>query len=164
MHYIVDGYNLFFKIKTETEPFEKERKHFIAALDYEIATLHLKVTIVFDSKELFPSKKEFDALEIIFSPEDLSADEYILETLRFHPHPKQTVIVTDDRELLRKVCFLGAKTKTIEEFLRFLTKKRGQRKKNLSSEDKKLLQESDKNIRRLLTIFEKRLDDQISGL
>lgn len=162
MHYIVDGYNLFFRIENQVLPLDQKRETFIESLSYEISTLKLNVTLIFDSgmthQESFPTKKQLEGLEVIFSPQGLSADEYILELLDYQKSHTET-IVTSDRELAQKVKFLGGKTQTIESFLKMILHKQ---KKTHSREEKKHIQESDANIARLLHIFEKKLREETS--
>jgi len=66
MHYVIDGYNLFFKIQNQINPLEEKRENFVHALNREVQALNLNVTIVFDSQKsnapAFPSKKELEAL------------------------------------------------------------------------------------------------------
>jgi len=66
MHYVIDGYNLFFKIQNQINPLEEKRENFVHALNREVQALNLNVTIVFDSQKsnapAFPSKKELESL------------------------------------------------------------------------------------------------------
>lgn len=163
MKYVIDGYNLFFHIEDEANPLEKKRELFISALNNALSELHLHAILIFDSHQthaaVFPTKKDLSALEIIFSPEGISADEYILERLRAEKKPQLQVIVTSDRELIRHAKHLGAKTKTIESFFEMLSRRSA--KKN-SQEEKKMHKESSHHFDRLLDAFEKKLRDESS--
>ena len=161
MHYLIDGYNLFFAIENKILPLEAKRDNFICALNQEIAIADLNATLIFDGNKqnsgVFPSKQELSALDVTFSPEGLSADDYILELLTSCPNPKMEIVVTSDRELSKKSTFLGAKTKTIESFLKFLLKKKSKKQK-AKQEEKQELKETHYNLERLVEIFEERLD------
>lgn len=163
--YIIDGYNLFFYLKEETNPFEKTRENFIEALNELFTSLRLHAVLIFDSHQdfasTFPRKKPLEALEIIFSPKNLNADQYILEYLSAETHPEQKIIVTSDRELANRVKELGAKTKTTETFFKMLL--RWKAKKTSRQKEKKMQTESSYDFNRLLQAFEKQLKDESSN-
>ncbi|WP_420421758.1 NYN domain-containing protein [Simkania sp.] len=163
MNYVIDGYNLFFHIEDEANPLEKKRELFIAALHDALAELHLHATLIFDSHQshaaVFPTKKDLVALEIIFSPEGFSADEYILERLRAEKKPQLQIVVTSDRELIRHAKHLGAKTKTIESFFEMLAHRHA---KKSPKKEEKMHKESSHHFDRLLEAFEKKLRDESS--
>ena len=158
MHYVIDGYNFFFCIASQINPLKQTREQFIENLNNEISFHNFQITLVFDSTRengtLFASKKILSSMEVVFSPQGLSADEYILEMLSYCPIPQNEMVITSDRELAKKARYLGAKTKTIEEFLQYITKK-----KKLSNQEVKIQQESEANMKRLHHIFEKRLKE-----
>ena len=159
MRYLIDGYNLFFKIQQNVLPLQKKRENFLEDLDREIDALNMHATLVFDSNqdqaEVFPSSKKLQALEVVFSPKHLSADSYILELLTWDSH--LTTLITSDRELALKATHLGARTQPIEDFIALLLRRRS--KKEPKVEDKSKLRESNANLQRLLKIFEKRLSE-----
>ena len=163
MNYVIDGYNLFFRIEDEVNPLEKKRELFIAALSDALEHLHLHATLIFDSHRrhaaIFPTKKDLPALEIIFSPKGLSADEYILERLTIEKRPQSQIIVTSDRELSERAKHLGAKTKTIESFFEMLVERSA---KKIPKQEKKIERESSHHFNRLLQAFEKKLRDDAS--
>lgn len=158
MRYLVDGYNLFFKLEEDLLPLEEKREAFVQVLDQVAVHLKLKILIVFDSHYEnalhFASKRKMTHIEVSFSPQNLSADAYLLELLEWNP--KQTTLVTSDRELTKKGSFLGAKTMTIEAFVSFILKKQ---KKGTLKKEKPNLRETKGNFDRLLKEFEKRLDE-----
>jgi len=125
VRYLVDGYNLFFRVWRETSPFQKELERFIKDLDYEIGLLGLEVVLVLDScrdrAEVFPSSKKLEALKVLFSPKELCADSYILELLSWESH--LTTLVTSDKDLALKARRIGVQTQSSEEFALFLSKK-----------------------------------------
>lgn len=156
MRYLIDGYNLFFKLQEEILPLEEKREEFIRLLDQVVGELNLQTLIIFDShymnSEHFASKKQLINIQVSFSPKNLSADEYLLELLEWES--KNTMLVTSDRELSKRGSFLGAKTLSIEGFVKFVLKKQ---KKN-SPKGKPIMRESKANFERLHEAFKKRLD------
>ncbi|MCP5505478.1 MAG: NYN domain-containing protein [Chlamydiales bacterium] len=157
MRYLIDGYNLFFKLEEEILPLEEKREEFLTLFDQVVDQLKLNVLMVFDShyenSGHFASKRKLSHLEVSFSPKNLSADDYILELLEWNA--KQITLVTSDRELSKRGSFLGAKTLSIESFVAFIIKKQ---KKGLPK-GKPALKETKGNFERLLKEFEKRLDE-----
>ena len=157
MRYLIDGYNLFFKLEEEILPLEEKREEFITLLDHVVGELRLSTLLIFDSHnknaENFASKRKLANLEVSFSPKNLSADQYILELLEWDA--KNTTLVTSDRELSKKGLFLGAKTLSIEGFVEFILR----REKKNTPKGKREMRETDANLKRLLSEFEKRLDE-----
>ena len=158
MQYIIDGYNFFFKIIHDIHPLEETREEFIRALNGEIRIHRFSVTIIFDSHQahadIFPSKATLDAIDVVFSPQNLTADCYILEYLGWQKSPGNFTIVTSDRPLAKKAKELGGKTLSVQGFLHLLT-----RKKKKEKGEKKQLIETDANFQRLLKAFEEKLND-----
>ncbi|MEM8727604.1 MAG: NYN domain-containing protein, partial [Chlamydiota bacterium] len=108
MRYLIDGYNLFFKLQGERLPLEEKREEFIHLLDRFVATFKIQVLMVFDSHyrngKDFASKRPLSNIEVSFSPKNLSADQYLLELLEWDS--KNTTLVTSDKELSKKSFFL----------------------------------------------------------
>lgn len=156
MNYLIDGYNLFFKLQEEILPLQEKREEFTLLLNEIIGSLQLQVLVIFDShyqnSEDFASKKILPHLEISFSPKNLSADQYILELLAWNA--TNTILVTSDRELSKKGTLLGAKTLSIEKFVRFIQKK----KKKKESREKPLTRESKVHFERLYKAFTEKLN------
>lgn len=163
MRYLIDGYNLLFRTSKPGKALEKKRDQLIEELNQIVSDFHLKATIIFDGSHPGTShamRHHFDAIEIIYTFEKLSADEYIIEEVESSKHPHQFIVITSDRGLATTCKNLGAKTQSIEEFLTSLKKKKSkvkQKTKELHSEI--AFQDSNKEITRLLKIFEKKLLD-----
>ena len=157
MIYLIDGYNLLFRIAKESSTLEKSRTKLLQALDAEIAKTTLHICIIFDSSEKKTagiSQRTLEATEVIFTSYGLSADEYILEKIAASKQPKQHTVVSEDRALLRHAGALGASILTTREFFSLLRKK--QKKRSRTS---RLPKETDANFSRLLKIFEARLKE-----
>lgn len=157
MRYLIDGYNLFFRIQQETDPLQKHRERFLKDLVMKIKILNIHATLIFDSNHKYanflPSCKTFETVDVVFSPKNLSADCYILELLTWNSH--LITLVTSDQELALQAKNLGAHTQSIEEFIALLLKQN--KDKRTEFEDKPIIRESEANLQRLLKIFEQQL-------
>lgn len=161
MHYWIDGYNLLFRItKNYREMKENERK-LLSTLNQSIILLKYNATVVFDGREKDPPealRRNFDALALIYTPHNQTADDYILEALADSANPAKETVVSSDYELLGKAKQRGANVLTIEAFLARLVKKK--QKKKAATE--KIFQESSTELKRLLKIFEDKLNEESS--
>ena len=156
--YLIDGYNFLFRLAKSKADFKTKRLQFIETLNDLVSSLHLNATVVFDSADpssRIPTRGHFDALEIIYTTKELSADAFILEKIQSTQHPERITVVTSDRELAASSKAYKAKTLSVEAFLTFLTKK----KKKPRPTKMRIMRDSDAEIERLLRIFEKRLDN-----
>lgn len=123
MHYYIDGYNLLFRTRLREGDLKTQRESIIHDINKKISLINLdSVSIVFDAayREGLGSRSHFDNLEILFSAQGETADEYILNQLKYCAHPKRETIITSDKTLARLVRHFGAKTQTIEEFTQWL--------------------------------------------
>ncbi len=161
MHYIIDGYNLFFWEEDVCHPIEKKRNDFIHSLNQRFERECLKATLIFDGHKtlahFFPSTYKLSSIEVIFSPKNLTADDYILEYFKLQKQPQDIVIVTSDLELSQRAKRLGAKTKTVESFLKILLKRKSKRDKEKN--EKKQVIETTAQFERLLKAFEDKLKE-----
>lgn len=151
MHYWIDGYNLLFRISKDYQAMKGNERKLLVAINEAMHRRHFQATVVFDGREKDPPealRKNLDALAIIYTPYNQTADDYILQN--FSPND---TIVSSDRELTGKARQRGAQTLSVEQFVTRLLKK----KKKPSPE--KTLQETDFQLQRLLKIFEDRLNE-----
>lgn len=134
MHYLIDGYNLLFRVVGQPCSLRQERERLIEILDTFAENLNLDITIVFDSAfyEGESSRSHFHSLEIVFTSLGETADEYIIDFLHFVKASRNEIIVTSDKSLARISRSLGASTLSIEKFM---MKLRSQ--KNVSNSEKK---------------------------
>lgn len=141
MHYLVDAYNLlFFLADDDVDPIRRTREELIQRLITKLETRRFTVTLVFDSGKThtahFPTHTKQGCIAVKFSPEGISADDYIVELLS-HMHCKSTTVVTSDRHLSLQSQSQGAKVLTVEKFLTLLNKQplqnRGLHKPELSN-------------------------------
>jgi len=118
-------------------------------------TLHMKGAMVFDShsdhSNTYPIRSEHPHLEIIFSPTNLSADDYILEYLSTHQKVQNPItLVTSDNELAFRAKSFGASIMPVKAFLKFLHEK----KLHSTHTEEKPSIENSQQVQRLLDIFE----------
>jgi|GEM_PF-483730 len=119
MHYLIDGYNLLFRLRRTNKEFQKQREDMIHDLSRKISLVKLEVSLVFDAPFHVGdrTRSHYNELEILFTAEGETADEYIIDEIENHSHPQQETVVTSDKMLARLVRSCSAHTKSIEEFL-----------------------------------------------
>lgn len=125
MHYIVDGYNLLFRILTSSVDLATRRQTIIENLNKKIQVVGIDVTIVFDSNYRLDEsqKSHYNHLEIQFTSRGITADDWIIEKVKRLPHPEKEIVVTSDKKLAWSVRHSLAKTETIEEFITHLNRR-----------------------------------------
>lgn len=124
MHYLIDGYNLLFRLLHGSQNLQSEREMIIHDLNKKISLINLEVSIVFDAAYQVGgrSRSHYDALEILFTAERESADEYILEEIQKSPAPQRETVVTSDKKLAQLVRHCSAHTESVEEFIQWLNR------------------------------------------
>jgi predicted RNA-binding protein with PIN domain len=119
MLYLIDGYNLLFRLKSKKQTLKDAREFLVNALGKLIKEFELKAKIVFDSSldmaHLFPSKTEKPPLEIIFAPYGVSADDYLIEIISYQSKKIPITLVTSDQGLALQAKQWRIKTISIEE-------------------------------------------------
>ncbi len=132
---------------------KEQERSLLQKLYLTMTQLNSPMTVVFDGREVDPPealRKNMKAMNIVYTPTRQTADDYILEMLEHAKNPAQETVISSDRDLLRKAKQKGARTQTIEEFLKTINKK-----KSDSYEEQKQAQESTLEFQRLLKIFSK---------
>jgi hypothetical protein len=125
MHYIIDGYNLLFRILTSSVDLAVRRKTIIENLNKKIQLVGIDVTIVFDSNYRIDEslKSHYKHLEIQFTSRGITADDWIIDNVRHLSHPEHEIVVTSDKKLAWSVRHYLAKTESVEEFITNLNKR-----------------------------------------
>lgn len=125
MQYIVDGYNLLFRILTSSVDLATRRQQIVENLNKKVKLLGIQVTIVFDSNYRLEesTKSHFEALEIQFTSRGITADEWIIEKVQKIANPETIIVVTSDKKLGLIVRSASVKTESIEEFVTTLNKR-----------------------------------------
>ena len=155
MKYLIDGYNLLFFKNPARLPFPQKRSELIAFLNRIASELCIDLVIVFDGSPDF-QRGHYDSVEIVYTAKEESADDYIEEVVHLATTPQQHTVVSNDNQLRKRSSLLGAKAITVDAFFSLLSNKR-RRKKGIPSEKK--ARESDREIARLLALFEKHLSE-----
>lgn len=126
MHYYIDGYNLlFYLLGTSAGSLKSQRDWIIQSLNIKTESLGLDLTVVFDSP-LSPgegSRSHFQHLEILYTPEGVSADDFIIYKLAESRDVSKEVVVTNDRELSIRARHQHANAQGIENFINWLDRR-----------------------------------------
>lgn len=128
--YFIDGYNLLFRVLQGGENLQHERQQLIKELERKLSLLKLPAVIVFDSQYQPDegSVTHLKWLEIIFTAQGETADEYILQRLKdtsngSQAHSKQPCVVTSDKKLAWLCRKRLAKVESVEEFMTLLNRR-----------------------------------------
>jgi predicted RNA-binding protein with PIN domain len=123
MHYYIDGYNMLFRLMyARPDDLQMRREKIIQELNKKVALIKIDVSIVFDAtfQEGDRSRSHFQSLEILFTAQGETADEFILDELKNSRHPQQEIIVTSDKKLAWHARHSLAQTKSVESFYAWL--------------------------------------------
>jgi hypothetical protein len=125
MHYIIDGYNLLFRMLHAGDNLKEQRQDLIGDISKKVECLQMDATIVFDAhfQEGDLTRSHVSRLEVLFTAAGETADEYIIDSLKLEKKPRQETVVTSDKKLAWQARRLLAKTETVEEFLEWLNKR-----------------------------------------
>ena len=155
MHFYLDGYNLLFSLIDSKQPLALQRESLIRFLQKQFMARKIKGMLIFDGAHRREEESGLlygSPLEIAYAPKGQSADSYIVEQLEKDPQRKQAIVVTNDRGLTLHARALRAKVQGNTAFIEFL------KKRPLKTEKPRIV-ETEKNIERLLKIFEERLQN-----
>lgn len=141
MHYFIDGYNLLFRLLHGSENLQSQREAIIYDLNRKISLVKIDVSIVFDSTFQMGgrTRTHYDQLEILFTAEGETADEYIMDEIKNHAHPQQETVVTSDKKLAWRVRNRSAHTETVEEFILWLNRAYKNKLRQLKKEKHKVV-------------------------
>ncbi len=147
MHYYIDGYNLlFYLVGSRVGDLRAQREWIIQNLNTKIESLALDfdLSLVFDSP-LNPgegSRSHYGHLEILYTPEGVSADDYIIQLLKESRDPTKKIIVTNDRELAMRARHQHASAQGIDHFMNWLHRRYKNQKKAKPLEKEKIHKET----------------------
>jgi len=125
MHYVIDGYNLIFRLGLTPASLQGKREKLIETINQKASALQLSCTIVFDAA-FSPgesTRSHIHHLEIIFSSQGQTADEWIIEDLKHKKSPQKIILVTSDKQLAWYARQMNVASQTIEEFMETLEKR-----------------------------------------
>jgi len=157
MLYLIDGYNFLFRLFHTEKKLENTRKILIEYFQKKPFLSKLNIHLIFDgyyTKEPYLNREYFENLKVIYTPKNQTADDYILEKISISKNPSQITIITSDKSLALKAKQQKVKIKTVEAFKIWLDNKE---KKLQKKETNDFFIDTNKNLQRLLKIFEKRL-------
>lgn len=129
MDIIVDGYNVIFKISelgytTEKCDIEVLRNRFLAMLEQYKEKRKHKLIVVFDGQGAGNSTEIRPAgIDVVFSRQDLNADEEIKRMVSSSDNPKHITVITSDRDIEQYVKRYGCKVVDALAFYRDIKKK-----------------------------------------
>lgn len=125
MHYLIDGYNLLFRVLKAGDTLQHQREEITSYLEQRLSAIGLDATLIFDShyREEEGSRRHLHSLEIIFTGHGESADAQILRFLKEAHSPQDYTVVTSDKTLARLCRLKLAKTESIDEFWSFVHKR-----------------------------------------
>ena len=115
MDIIVDGYNVIFKISelgytTEKCDIEVLRNRFLAMLEQYKEKRKHKLIVVFDGQGAGNSSGIRPAgIDVVFSRQDLDADEEIKRMVSRSDNPRNITVITSDRDIEQYVKKYGCK-------------------------------------------------------
>ena len=129
MDIIVDGYNVIFKISelgytTEKCDIEILRYRFLAMLEQYKEKRKHKLIVVFDGQGAGNSSEIRPAgIDVVFSRQDLDADEEIKRLVSSSDNPRHITVITSDRDIEQYVKKYGCKVVGALAFYRDIKKK-----------------------------------------
>lgn len=137
MHYYIDGYNLLFRLIYHGESLQRQREQIIDELNRKIALVKIEVSIVFDAafQAGERTRSHYDHLEILFTAQGETADEYILDEIKNSSSPRQETVVTSDKKLAWIIRRCSAHTESVEDFMQWLDKAHKNQLKQLKKSD-----------------------------
>jgi predicted RNA-binding protein with PIN domain len=166
VYYLIDGYNLLFRLLEAKKSLESERDVIIRSLQIEFSLLDLKGTIVFDAhkrQKESRSQSYNSPLIIAYTQSGETADQYILEKLETAQAPSEIAVVTDDRFLAGCAKAYQAKVLHLNAFLSLLEKKQERRRQKKEDRlDERPFHESKRETERLFKVFEERLTKSLA--
>jgi predicted RNA-binding protein with PIN domain len=124
MHYIIDGYNLAFKIENiyktinqgQTQKAISQLVHFVRSV---LNKKNSKIIIVFDGQTTNPfDKQEYPGVEVIFSKKPQTADDIIRNFIRNTANKNKWTVISSDTEIIYTAKDHGAKSITADNFLK----------------------------------------------
>lgn len=125
MLYIIDGYNLMFKVLRAGDDLQKQRTTIIRDLNAKVQLLGVDALLVFDAQYKYgeAQRSHYNYLEIHFTAQGEIADDYIVKYVKGHLDPAKVTVVTSDKKLSWQVRRKGAHTETVDEFLSLLNRR-----------------------------------------
>ena len=118
--WILDGYNLLFRLPGRKGSLESRRDLLIEGLIERFP--RRPMIVVFDGRIPPPDheRRHIAHLEVIYTASGVSADSWIIEKIHQASHPRRLRVVTADRGLARMVSSSGAHVEDPESWVEVL--------------------------------------------
>lgn len=120
---LIDGYNLLHVIeKGFIKSLQQKRNDLIEKLHFYQVEKNVNITVIFDGSQPFPGSQRRDRygnLEIIYTPPESSADDWISEECE--RNYGSFIVVSSDQEIIRDAERFGCITLSSQEFLKKLS-------------------------------------------
>lgn len=141
MLYIIDGYNLMFKVLRAGDDLQKQRVAIIKDLNAKVQLLGIDALLVFDAQYKYgeAQRTHYNYLEIHFTAQGEIADDYILKYVKSSLDPAKITVVTSDKKLSWLSRRRGAKAETVDEFLGLLNRRYRNKIKQLNEPQPEVL-------------------------
>lgn len=125
MLYYIDGYNIIFRTLTAGDTLKDRRDLLIKEISDKTELLKLNTVLVFDSQHQSTeaTRNHFKNLEIHYTNEGETADDYIVNQIKNAPDKKTITVVTSDLKLAWRIRRENALTLTAEEYLNSLRRR-----------------------------------------
>ncbi len=132
MLFFIDAYNLLFRLRIPLENFQTQRELLIWELNEKNRRVGLDIIVVFDAQYQLSeeSRSHFGTLEVIYTSQNETADEYILHAVKYSKIPKNICVVTSDKILANKAKLKGAQILSLNKFISLLQSRSKNKKEN----------------------------------
>jgi predicted RNA-binding protein with PIN domain len=150
----IDGYNVLFKMGEQKGALAEKRQALLIFINHFAASFkkNKNIIVVFDGRQekgLGFSRVYFNQIEVIYTQDSETADQFFLDKVSREKDFGNLLIVTDDEKLKRQLREKKAKVLGIDSFF-------SKRKTPFSGKEE--MEEPIWNRRRLERIFEKKLE------
>ena len=141
MNYIIDGFNLAFKIQNISQSIKngnigKAITQLVHFVNSKVNISTSKVIIVFDGQDdNQPKKAKLNGVDILFSKKPQSADDIVRDFVRKTDNINNWTIVTSDNEIIYTAKDHGAETMKSSDFINM--KKKATSKERFETEKNK---------------------------
>lgn len=122
MIYYLDGYNYLFTRGKKEDPLHTSREEVLD--EFSERTKDLNFIVVFDAHhnphEI--SRTYYKNLEVVYTSQEQTADEYILERVSLAKVPYNITVISNDKKLLNAATELKARIFSFEKFLKKISR------------------------------------------
>ncbi len=132
---------MLFRYNQSFKQLQTERELLLEDLNQKASLLNLNLSVVFDAAYQAGgrSRSHFNALEIIYTAEGETADEYLVDMVSHLRRPRQIIVVTNDKILASHIRHSSVKIETVNHFMEWLNRSYAKRLKTPKIDKKPLL-------------------------